>query len=144
MKEIYDWVTFNRSLGNPVTTWVIGFQMLKKEPSYINIKPKSLLMSVYRFMEKNNLSLRTASHVGQELPNDTIDRINIFLKSVINKRKLYDIDSNHIMNLDETALQISIPSTKTIFKVGAKTIYIRKQNQEKLRFSLIISFFSNN
>lgn len=95
-------------------------------------------------MEKNNLSLRTASHVGQELPNDTIDRINIFLKSVINKRKLYDIDSNHIMNLDETALQISIPSTKTIFKVGAKTIYIRKQNQEKLRFSLIISFFSNN
>ena len=102
-------VTFNRSLGKPVTTWAIGIQILKKEPLYINIKPKSLLMAVYRFMERNNLSLRTTSHVGKELPNDTIDRIYIFLKSVINKRKLlYDIDSNHIVNMDETYHQTKL------------------------------------
>lgn len=142
-KEIYDWVTFNRSLGNPVTTWAIGIQMLKKEPSYKNVKPKSLLMAVYRFMERNNLSLRTASHVGQELPNDTVDRIYMFLKSVINKRKLYDIDSNHIVNMDETALQLNMPSNKTVHKVGAKTIYIRTQNQEKIRVSVILSCCAN-
>ena len=112
--------------------------MLKKEPSYINIKPKSLLMVVYRFMERNNLSLRTASHVGQELPNDTIDRIYIFLKSVINKRKLYDIDTNHIVNIDETALQLNMPSNQTLHRVGAKIIYIRTQNQEKIRVSVIL------
>ena len=102
-KEIYDWISFNRSLDNPVTTWAIGIQNLKKEPLYLNIKPKSLLMAVYLFMERNNLSPRTASHVGQELPNDIIDRIYIFLKSIINKRKLYDIDSNHIVNMEEPA-----------------------------------------
>ena len=46
-------------------------------------------MAVYRFMEINNQSIRTVSHVWQELPSDTIDRIYISLKSVINKRKLY-------------------------------------------------------
>ena len=59
------------------------------------------------------------SHVGQVLPNDTIQKEFIFfLKSVINKRKLYDIDSNHIMNMEETAFQLNIPSNKTIHKVG--------------------------
>ena len=36
-------------------------------------------------MERNNLSLRNVSYVGQELPTDTIVRIYIFLKSVIIK-----------------------------------------------------------
>ena len=71
-------------MGNPVTTWAIGIQMLKKEPSFKNVKPKSLLMAVYLFMERNNLW--TASHVGQELPNDTVDRIYMFLKSLASDR----------------------------------------------------------
>ena len=58
----------------------------KKEPSYINIKPISLLMAVYRFMKRNNQSLRTVSHVEQKLPTDNINRIYTILKSVINKR----------------------------------------------------------
>ena len=64
----------------------------KKRTFLENIKPISLLMAVYRFMEINNQSIRTVSHVGQELPSDTIDRIYISLKSVINKRKLYGIE----------------------------------------------------
>ena len=45
----------------------------------------SLLMAVYRFMERNNQSLRTVSHVEQELPTDNIDRVYTILKSVISK-----------------------------------------------------------
>ena len=51
----------------------------------------SLLMAIYRFMERNNQSLRTVSHVEQELPTDNIDRVYTILKSVINKRKLYSM-----------------------------------------------------
>ena len=47
------------------------------------------------------------------------------------------------MNKNETALQLNIPSTKTIHKVGAKIIYIRAQNQENLRISIILSCCSN-
>ena len=46
-------------------------------------------MAVYRFMERNNQSLRTVSHVEQVLPTYNLDRIYTILKSVINKRKLY-------------------------------------------------------
>ena len=49
-------------------------------------------MAVYRFMRRNNQSLRTVSHVEQKLPTDNINRIYTILKSVINKRKLYGIE----------------------------------------------------
>ena len=47
------------------------------------------------------------------------------------------------MNMDEIALHLNMPLSKTIHKVRAKTIYIRTQNQEKLRVSVILSCCSN-
>ena len=61
-KEIYNWIDFNRSLGNVVTTWSTGVEFIKRYPDYLNIKPHSLLQALYRFMNKYNLSIRTASH----------------------------------------------------------------------------------
>lgn len=45
--------------------------------------------------------------------------------------------------MDETALQYNMPSNKTVNKVGAKTITIRTQRQEKCRISVILSICAN-
>ena len=45
--------------------------------------------------------------------------------------------------MDETALQYNMPSKKTIHKIGAKTIVIRTQKQEKCRISLILTIAGN-
>ena len=42
--------------------------------------------------------------------------------------------------MDEVAIQMNMPSNKTVHKVGAKTIVINTQRQEKLRVSVILSF----
>ena len=39
--------------------------------------------------------------------------------------------------------QLSMPTNKTIHKVGAKIIYLVTQNQEKLRSSVLLSCWSN-
>ena len=30
--EIYNWIIFNRSLGNAITTWALGIEFIKREP----------------------------------------------------------------------------------------------------------------
>lgn len=118
---------------------VIGSQIIKK-----NLSSIILNLYLYKFsiiisiLERNNPSHSKITHIKQELPTDTKDRIFILLKSVINKRKLYDIDSNGIVIMDQTAFQLNMPTNKTIHKVGAKTINMRAQNQEKLRVSVLL------
>ena len=45
--------------------------------------------------------------------------------------------------MDETALQLNMPFHKTVHKVGAKTVSIKTQRQEKCRISFILSICSN-
>ena len=45
--------------------------------------------------------------------------------------------------MDETTLQYNMPSNKTVHKIGAKTITIKTQQQEKLRISLILAICVN-
>ena len=45
--------------------------------------------------------------------------------------------------MDETAFNYNMNSKVTIHKIGAKTIMIKTQNQEKLRISAIMSICGN-
>ena len=142
-KQLYNWIAFNRSLGNPVSTWSIGIELIRRNPQKADIKPKSLFSWIYRFLDRNSLSIRSISHKGQQFPKNTENNIFSFLKKIINIRKLYNISTDSIINMDETALQYNMPSNKTVHKIGAKTITINTQQQEKLRISVILAICSN-
>ena len=45
--------------------------------------------------------------------------------------------------MDETAPAMNIPSNKTVHKVGAKTICVKTQRQEKARISVILACCDN-
>ena len=126
-------------MGNAVTTWAIGIEFIKRYPEYKNIKPHSLLKVIYRFLKRFNLSIRSVSHIGQQLPFNSEDLILLFLKEVIRIRKTYTINTNNIINMDETALNLNMVSKKTLHKIGAKTISIKTQSQEKVIISVILS-----
>lgn len=138
-KKIYDWIIFNRSLGNMISTWAVAIEFIKADIKYKNYKPKSLFMKVYRFLKRFNLSIRAGTHIGQQLPQDSKDLILKFLHKVITIRKTYNINKENIINVDETALSYNMPFNKTIHKCGTKTICIRTQRQEKCRISILLS-----
>ena len=108
--------------------------MLKRQPEKKQIKSHSLLTAVYRFMDRFNLSLRRGSHIVQQIPADSETRMLGFLKSIIETRKKYNIPPKNIINIDETAISYNMPNNVTIHKIGCKTISIKAQRQEKLRF----------
>jgi len=94
-------------------------------------------------MQRFYLSIRKGSHIGQQLPSDSEDRIIHFLRSIILLRKRKNINPENIINMDETAFNYNMNSNVTINKIGAKTIMIKTQNQEKLRISAIMSICGN-
>ena len=79
--------------------------------------PHSLLNCVYRFMQRFNLSIRKGSHIGQQLPSDSEDRIICFLRSIIFLFKEKYINPENIVNMDEM-----VNSNVTIHKISSKTI----------------------
>lgn len=133
--EIYNWIEFSRSLGNSITTWSIGIELLKRHPEKKDLKPHSLLTAVYRLMDRFHLSLRKGSHIGQQIPADSETRMIGFLKSIIQIRKKYNIPPENIINMDETAIFSNMPNNATVHKIRCKTILL----QEKLRVSVILS-----
>ena len=138
-KHIYEWVAFNRSLVNVFVTWLLGLELIKKYPVKINIKIHSLLNAVYRFMKCFNLTIRKGSHIGKQLPSDSDDKILKVLTKIILLRKEKNIIPENIINIDETSFTYSMHSNVTLHKIGAKTIMIKTQKQEKLRISVIMS-----
>ena len=90
-------------------------------------------------MKRYNLVQRAGTHIGQLLPYDSEDKIFMFLKEIINIRKQYNIPIQNIVNMDETALMYNMPFNKIIYKIGARTVTISTQKQEKARIYCILS-----
>ena len=111
--EIYDWIIFNKSLGNAIITWALAIEFIKRGPEK-KLKRKSMYQYIYRFMKRYNLVQRVGTHIGQLLSYDSEDKI---LKEIINIRKRYNIPIQNIVNMDETALMYNIPFRKTIHKI---------------------------
>jgi len=103
-KSIYDWIDFNRSFGNAITTWAIGIEMIKRDPNLKDIKPRTLQKKVERFLKRYYLLIRAATHIGQQLPSSSLYLTFSFLREIIRERKCHNIPIQNIINMDETAI----------------------------------------
>ena len=54
-----------------------------------------------------------------------------FIKLVENYRKCNDLEFDQIANMDETPLFLDMVRTRTIAKIGSKTVNIKTHDQEK-------------
>ena len=102
----------------------------------------SLEMKIRRFLERNNLRIRKASHIGQPLPDNATDLIYEYLYKIINKRRILNINDSElfrIINCDETAIYFENPSTKTIDVKGLKEIIINIDGNEDKKISALLS-----
>ena len=80
-------------------------------------------------------------HIGQNLPNEIYEVISDYIKNLLEIIKEGGYSEYNISNMDETPLQLNMVPNKTITQKGDKNVVIRKQNQEKLRITCILSIF---
>ena len=98
-------------------------------------------MDIIWLLKRKGLSIRRATHVGQALPNDTIESFYRFFHLIISERRDLNIDDGEeyrIINCDETPIYFEMIDTTTIDIMGNKEVIIdTKGNEKKKNFRLI-------
>lgn len=137
-----NWIICNRKLGIAVTTKAIIAYTTTIIPDFREKNIISLYNWCYRFMKRNNLSIRYASHLGQKYPEDTINNIYYFFHQIIALRrdlKIGDDRLDLLVNCDETAIFFEALEKKTVILKGAKDITINTFGNDKQRLSLLLA-----
>ena len=104
----------NRKLGNPITVFSPIYEIIRLKDDAKNKSINALKHYVYRFMQRYFLSFRVATHVGQIIPADALNKIKEFYKDLKIKRAFNAYNLNQICNIDETPIFLNMVPKKTI------------------------------
>jgi hypothetical protein len=98
-KKLCDGVVNERAKGMRIST-VCVLQESKRIAQGDNIKDFKVYPSwVFRFMKRNNLSVRFCTSVGQKLPSDWEAKVAQFRLYL--RENLFGVDSRHFGNMDD-------------------------------------------
>lgn len=99
----------------------------------------ALKMSISRFMKKNRLVHRMATHKAQRHPSEVEGEALDFLTHI--RPILLDInrDPNYIYNMDQTPVQMAMEWKCTIDKVGARSVNLRTSASDTKRVTVAVT-----
>ena len=135
------WVDDHRNNGYSVSTKMI-MEEAKRLAAERNIPANEFTGSsswCYRFMKRNNLSMRVKTRIAQKLPAEYKDKVLEFHKYMINARKEINYEMGQIGNMDEVPLTFDVPSNKSVENKGAKTVTIKTTGHEKSHFTVVLA-----
>ena len=88
-----------------------------------------------RMINRNNLSYRRVTSVGQKIPVDAPERADRFLAEMRDCSKDYEM----ILNMDETPCYFDVPRSTTYDFSGVQTVKVATTGHEKLRFTAVLT-----
>ena len=146
--ELINFIDKLREEKVAVTSNMIIAKMLQLKPELKDKSMGALQRMCYRILQKNNYSLRRASHLGQPLPCKSMDLFYDFFRDIIRKRQelgIYDTDADlsRIVNTDETPIFFEMTTDKTYNKKGAKVVSIETKGNEKKLISTVLAVSAN-
>ena len=116
--------------------------MFRLLPQIKNKKYKSILIWIYRFLNRNHYTFRKHTHLGQLLPQNSFDTASIFLSDVYNSRLSMKYDDDVIANIGETILILTCLQIIRLPK-RKKNMIIRTQGQGKCRVSILLTILAD-
>ena len=99
--------------------------------------------TVSRWMKNNNLTIRAGTHQGQALPLTVASLATDFIVNIARPAVSLDQPHRHkdfIINMDQTPVFFSMHPTKSVDRVGNKTINIRIAKNGSQRATVAVGF----
>jgi hypothetical protein len=90
-------------------------------------------------MKRFNLALRRRTRISQKLPDKSQEKLENFHQFVKNLRIEKSFGLENILNMDETPVWFDIAGVYTINPKGEKTVHIRATENEKNRFTVVLT-----
>ena len=142
-KEIKDWIMEQRSDDILVRTKDIINFTIQSRPDYKNGVEKTLVSWVYKFLARNNLSVRRVTRVGQKLSGH-LKEVKDDCCQALRQRMdvggtLHGLDPHFFINMDQTAVYYEMKSSTTVDVVGKNTISCRDSGSNSKRVTVVLS-----
>lgn len=93
----------------------------------------------YRFMKRNQLSMRTRTTMCQQLPadfNEKVENFQNFIESAVAK---FNVLHDHIINMDKVPLTFDIPMGRSVNERGQRSVNIKTTGHEKSHFTVVLA-----
>jgi hypothetical protein len=95
------------------------------------------------FLERNRLTSRTVTSVGQKIPADALDISRLFFDRIEKFREQQLGSDYNILNMDEMPVCFDSPQNRTYDTIGSKSVQLKTTGNEKLRFTLMLCAYND-
>jgi hypothetical protein len=123
-----------RQQGLPVNTRTLRKEAARVSDEFKVKSTKAKISSVYRFIKKVGLSNRVSTHVAQKDHRETEEESAHFVNFM--RQKVSGMDPEDVLNMDQTPIPYSFPSSRTLEKKGTKAIHVRTSTSDTKRATL--------
>uniref|UniRef100_K7GDI2 HTH CENPB-type domain-containing protein n=1 Tax=Pelodiscus sinensis TaxID=13735 RepID=K7GDI2_PELSI len=138
------WVLTQRESNHSVSTVAIQLKarVMAMEQKIYDFKGGSPNW-VYKFMRRNNLSVRALTSAGQRLPNEWEKKMHYFKIFVHKEIQQLGLKPNNIFNMDEVPMSFDIPATRSVAETGTKRICVATTGHERTCFTVVLACTAN-
>src|SRR5688572_33405204 len=91
------------------------------------------------FMKRYKLALRRRTRISQKFSDKTRELLESFYEFVNNLRIEKCFELKNIFNMDETPVWFDMAGVYTVNPKGEKTVHVRATENEKNRFTIILT-----
>ena len=136
-EQLLSYLQERRSQGQGVTGKMLQRKAITLFPTLYPDVEKFVASNGFleKFMRRNGLAKRAVTSVGQKIPPDAPELIDLILNDFAFISGKYDI----IMNMDETPMYFDLPANSTIDFKGLKSIQVKTTGYEKLRYTVLLT-----
>ena len=108
---------------------------------YTLIRHSKLQKASSRFRVRHNLSVRASTSVGQKVPENGVELTVNYFK--YKEKQFKNVPLYSIGCMDETPMQYEMPTAKVIAPKGSKSVPVKTNGKEKMRFTFIPACLAN-
>lgn len=92
----------------------------------------------FRFMKRKQLCIHARTTLSQRVLADFQEKVDRFKKFAASQQRQYNIDLDHIINMDEVPLTFDIPMLRSVETRGVSSVTIRTTGHEKSHFTVVL------
>jgi hypothetical protein len=124
-EELIEFVEHWRLRGFPVTRMCLMRKVYKLKPEFLQKSCGARLMAISRFLVKNGLTHRVATHKAQRSPGEVRAEALSHLDVQVPRANDPSRHQDFVLNMDQTPVYHAMDQDVTIDFVGARTINMR-------------------
>jgi hypothetical protein len=137
--QLLEWIITNRDLGMPVSRNMVVRKASSLDAEFRRKTRASKYAIICRFLESNNLVIRSKTHQAQKCRSEMEATGQDFITSIVPRLQEVGRDQQFIINMDQTPIFFSMTPKTTLQTRGSKTVSVRTSSDSTKRITVAVS-----